>query len=123
VIQPIVDQLDALRQNCEVCGSEGVFRHLVDVPEQRSASEPQVTAVLCRKHSDRLQSRVAHWLAAMTATEGHHVNEGRRLRDGEAAHLIRSWALAQGYPVGRTSLSTQVITAYRDAHAQVGAES
>jgi hypothetical protein len=112
-----VDTEDPQRQRCEVCGAGGISLHLVDVAA--STVQPSVTAVLCRKHSERLQSRVAHWLAAMTATEGHHVSEGRRLRDGEAASLIRTWAVEQGYPVGRTSLSTQVIAAYRAAHAQV----
>lgn len=96
------------RRHCDVCGADGPLDrvHLSGLD-----------AVLCCEHAERLGRQLAEHVALMRAQQADHLLlQGRRLRDGEALDVIRSWARDHGYPVSaRGSVSPRILEAYRQA--------
>lgn len=98
------------RRRCDVCGADGPLDrvHVLGLD-----------AVLCSEHAARLARQMAEHVALMRAQHADlQLLQGRRLRDGEALDVIRSWARDRGYPVSaRGSVSPRILEAYRQASA------
>lgn len=93
-----------------MCGAEGELTWL------SFAGPSPIGAALCAVHAERLARKIADQLGVMRAGHLADAAHTRRLRDGEALEVIRTWAREAGYPVAASGgVSQRVIAAYRES--------